>query len=208
MPKAAAGMIPQVDAYIAKSAPFARPVLLHVRDVVHEAAPGVVEAIKWSRPFFVYHGIVLGNMAAFKQHCSFGLWGKEIAAVLRADGVASSEGMGTFGKIGSVAELPPRKQLVAYVREAVKAIDEGVRTKSYTRPKVAKKELVVSPALMAALKKNRAALAKFAAMTPSCKREYSVWIDEAKRDETRDKRIATALEWITEGKHRHWKYQA
>jgi len=208
MPKAATGKIPQVDAYIAKSAEFAQPILVYLREVIHEAAPSVVEEMKWSRPFFVYNGVILGNLSAFKHHCSLGLWGKEIASVLREEGVASAEGMGTFGKLTSVSELPARKKLLSYVREAAKSIDDGVRTKSYTRPKVAKKEYVLSEVLLAELKKNKVALKVFETMSPSCKREYSEWIAEAKRDETREKRLATAMEWIAEGKHRHWKYQS
>jgi uncharacterized protein YdeI (YjbR/CyaY-like superfamily) len=200
--------IAPVDAYIAKAAPFAQPILEHLRDAVHEAAPGVEETIKWSRPFFLYRGIILGNISAFKQHCSFGLWGSEIAQALRADGVASSEGMGTFGKITTLSDLPTRKKLVSYIRDAAKSIDDGARTKSIARPKVAKAAFVVADALAAALKKDKAASAKFEAMAPSCQREYSEWIADAKRDETRDKRLATALEWIAEGKHRHWKYGA
>ncbi|WP_158820945.1 YdeI/OmpD-associated family protein [Granulicella sp. S156] len=197
-----------VDAYIAKSAPFAQPILIHLREIVHEAAPDVEEAMKWSRPFFMYRGVILGNISAFKEHCSFGLWGTEIAEILRAEGIASSEGMGTFGRIASLKNLPPRKKLVSYVKQAAKMIDEGVRTKSLSmRPRVAKLPVDVPEALTAALKKNKAAAKKFEAMSPSCRREYSEWIAEAKREETRDKRIATALEWIAEGKSRNWKYE-
>ena len=197
-----------VDAYIAKSAPFAQPILIHLREIVHEAAPDVEEAMKWSRPFFMYRGVILGNISAFKEHCSFGLWGTEIAEILRAEGIASSEGMGTFGRIASLKDLPPRKKLVSYVKQAAKMIDEGVRTKSLSmRPKVAKLPMEVPEALTAALKRNKAAAKKFEAMSPSCRREYSEWIAAAKREETRDKRIATALEWIAEGKARNWKYE-
>ncbi|HEY1743360.1 MAG TPA: YdeI/OmpD-associated family protein [Granulicella sp.] len=197
-----------VDAYIAKSAPFAQPILIHLREAMHDGAPGVEEAIKWSRPFFMYRGVILGNISAFKEHCSFGLWGTEIAAILLADGIASSEGMGTFGRIASLKDLPPRKKLLSYIKQAAKMIDEGVRTNSLSmRPKVAKAPLEVPEALSTALKKNKAAAKKFEAMSPSCRREYSEWIADAKREETRDKRLATALEWIAEGKSRNWKYE-
>jgi uncharacterized protein YdeI (YjbR/CyaY-like superfamily) len=211
MPKTAATATvqsKQIDAYIAKSAPFAQPILHHLRGVVLEAVPDAEEAIKWSRPFFLYRGIILGNISAFKEHCSFGLWGAEIAQTLRDEGVASSDGMGTFGRITSIADLPPRKKLLNYVREAAKKIDDGARTKSITRPKVAKGEVAVPEALMAALKQNQPARKIFESMSPSCRKEYSAWIAEAKRDETRDKRVATAVEWIAEGKQRHWKYQS
>jgi uncharacterized protein YdeI (YjbR/CyaY-like superfamily) len=207
MAQPGAGRISQVDGYIAKAAPFARPILLHLRDVVHEAAPGVQEAIKWSRPFFLYRGIILGNMAAFKQHCSFGLWGAQIATELRSEGIASGEAMGSFGRIASVEDLPRRETLLNYVRRAAQAIEVGERTNSLSRAKVAKPALPVPEALIAALGKNRAAATRFESMSPSCQREYCEWIAEAKREETRQKRLATALEWIAEGKSRNWKYE-
>jgi uncharacterized protein YdeI (YjbR/CyaY-like superfamily) len=204
-----AAYIPEVDAYIAKSAEFAQPVLRLLRDVMHEGAPEVVEEMKWSRPFFVYKGVILGNISAFKAHCSFGLWGKEIGAALRADGMAQGNGMGTFGKITGVKDLPPRKKLVKYIKVAAKAVDDGARTKSWTRPRsqVVKSEVVVPEALTAALKKNKTAAKNFEAMSPSCRKEYCSWIADAKREETRDKRVATAVEWIAEGKSRNWKYE-
>ena len=200
--------LPAVDLYIAKSQGFAQPILHHLRELVHEAAPGVTEEMKWSRPFFIYHGIILGNISAFKQHCSFGLWGSEVAEALRADGVASSDAMGTFGRITSLEDLPPRKKLLAYIKNAAKLIDEGTRTKSLVRqPRVAKPEVEVPAALSAALKKHKAVGKLFDAMSPSCRREYIDWIADAKREETRDKRIATTIEWVAEGKSRNWKYE-
>ena len=200
--------LPAVDLYIAKSQEFAQPILHHLRELVHEAAPGVTEEMKWSRPFFIYHVIILGNISAFKQHCSFGLWGSEVAEVLRADGVASSDAMGTFGRITSLEGLPPRKKLLAYIKNAAKLIDEGTRTKSLVRqPRVAKPEVEVPAALSAALKKHKAVGKLFDAMSPSCRREYIEWIADAKREETRDKRIATTIEWVAEGKSRNWKYE-
>jgi len=207
MSRTAAGRIPQVDAYIAKAAPFAQPILHHLREVVHQGAPGVAEQMKWSRPFFVYEGVILGNISAFKEHCSFGLWGTEIAQRLLADGVASSEGMGTFGKITSLADLPSRTKLVGYVKEAASKIATGERTKAWSRPRVAKAEAEVPAELEAALKKNKTAARNFAALPPGCRREYGNWIAEAKREETRLKRAATAVPWIAEGKNLNWKYE-
>ncbi len=197
-----------VDAYIARSKPFAQPILEYLRDLVHEAAPGVEEAIKWSHPFFIYRGIILANMAGFKEHCSFGLWGEETTAVLRAEGVATGGSMGSFGRITSLEDLPPRKKFVAYVKGAVKKIDDGSRTRSLApRVRVAKPEAQVPEALATALAKNKQASAKFDSMSPSCRREYCEWIGLAKRDETRDKRVREAVEWIAAGKDRNWKYQ-
>lgn len=206
--KVAGTRIALVDAYIAKSAPFAQPILTELREVIHEGAPGVTEEMKWSRPFFVYQGVILANLSGFKAHCSFGLWGADIATRLRADGVASSEGMGSFGKIISVDELPSRSRLVAYVKDAATKIATGERTKAWSRPKVAKAEAEVPEALAAALKKNKRAGKKFETMTPGCRREYCQWIAEAKQDATRERRAAQAVDWIAEGKNRNWKYES
>lgn len=197
-----------VDAYIAKCAPFAQPILIHLRDVIHKAVPGVDETIKWSHPFFMRNGIILGNMAGFKQHCSLGLWGSELADKLRDDGAYSKEAMGVLGKLTSLDDLPSDRELTAYLRAGAAAIDEGRRTKSISRPKKEPKPAPEAPeALTAALKKNKTAAKNFAEMPPGCQREYCDWIAEAKREETRDKRVATAVEWIAEGKRRNWKYE-
>lgn len=212
MSNVADGRVSAVDVYVAKSSEFAQPVLAYLREVVHAGAPGVQEAMKWSRPFFVYKGVILGNMSAFKAHCSFGLWGPEIAAALREEGMAKGDAMGTFGKITAVKDLPARNKLVGYVRLAKKAIDDGTRTKAWSRPSpkrhgVAKAEAVVPVELASALKTNAEAAKKFAGMTAGCRREYCQWIAEAKREETRVKRAETAAGWIAEGKSRNWKYE-
>ena len=201
--------MPQVDKYIASAPTFAQPILTHIRELVHNALPDVEEGIKWSMPFFIYRGLMLGNMAAFKQHCSFGLWGREAAADLRADGVYSREAMGVLGKLTSLKDLPSDRELANYFRTAAAAIDTGARTTNYSRakPTAPKPPPEVPASLAAALKKNKAAATQFAAMPPGCQREYCEWIAEAKRDETRDKRVATAVEWIADGKRRNWKYE-
>jgi uncharacterized protein YdeI (YjbR/CyaY-like superfamily) len=150
-------------------------------------------------------------MSAFKQHCAFGFWGLEIGAILREAGAVRKGAMGTLGRITSVAALPPEKQLMAWVRQAAAFVDSG----NYTSPIAARNKVVKAPkpALKTppefanALRKNKKAAAAFAAFSPSCKREYVEWIVDAKREETRDQRIATAVEWIAQGKQRNWKYQ-
>jgi uncharacterized protein YdeI (YjbR/CyaY-like superfamily) len=199
---------PKVDAYIAKAQPFAQPILSHIRDLVHQAAPEVEEAIKWSMPFFMLRGVILGHMAAFKQHCAIGLWGPEMNAILNAAGLHSEDGMGSLGKITSLKDLPTDKKMLGYYRHAAELILTGQRTKSLERtPKTPKPAPKVPSELTAALKKNKAAAKVFAGFSPSCQREYADWITDAKRPETREKRIATAIEWIAEGKQRNWKYQ-
>lgn len=200
----------EIDAYIDKSAPFAQPILNHLRDVVHTAVPEVEEAVKWSSPFFVYKGIILAHMAAFKHHCAFGIWSEDVQGLAK-EGKAKKDGgggMGNFGKLETIKDLPAAKDLKKILSEAARKIDSGERVKSLVRKPVAKRAtLEVPDALTAALKKNKTAALNFDAMSASCRREYCEWIAEAKRDETRNKRVVTALEWITEGKSRHWKYK-
>lgn len=198
-----------VDAYIGRSAAFAQPILWHVRELVHQAVPGVEEAMKWSRPFFMYRGIILANMAAFKQHCSFGLWGQEITAQLRADGLVADGAMGTFGRLETLKDLPGDKKVVAYIRQAAKALDDGTRTKNYLRPprRVAKPELEVPAELVAGLEKNKVAQKFFEGLAESHRREYVEWIADAKREGTRSKRVAQAVDWLAEGKRRNWRYE-
>jgi len=206
--KAAANFDVRVDAYIAKAAPFAQLILEKLRQSVHEAVPEVEETMKWSMPFFMYKGIILGNMAAFKQHCSFGIWKENVQPLMKEGVEARGGGMGSFGKLTSEKDLPAKKDFKAVLVNAASKIDTGERDKNWSRPKkAAKPEVEVPPALAAALKKNKAAAKNFEAMSPSCRREYCEWIADAKRDETRDSRVATAIEWISEGKHRNWKYE-
>ena len=196
---------PRVDTYVAKSADFARPILKHIRTLVHKACPDVEETMKWSFPHFDYKGI-LCSMAAFKQHCSVGFWKasllKDPDKVLTATG---AEAMGHLGKITSLKDLPSDSILIKYIREAAKLNDEGVKVVK-AKP-AAPKPARVPADLAAALKKNRKAAEGFSTFPPSHKREYIEWITEAKRPETREKRIATTVEWIAQGRGRNWKYE-
>jgi uncharacterized protein YdeI (YjbR/CyaY-like superfamily) len=201
----------RIDAYIANSKPFAQPLLNHLRELVHNACPGVVETIKWSRPFFEYKGVILVNMSAFKEHCSFGFWGEEISSVLREAGVLQPDAMGSLGRLTRMEDLPSNKQMLELLRKAAAFIDNG----EYTSPIAARHRVAKAPApaveappeFARALKANKQASAAFDALSPSCKREYVEWIADAKRAETREKRITTAIDWISEGKQRNWKYQ-
>lgn len=193
---------PRIDAYIAKSADFARPILKHLRAQMHAHCPDVTETIKWSMPFYEYKGGVFANMAAFKQHCAFGFW---LGDLLKVD-TGLDKAMGDFGRITSLDELPSDKEIAKVIKAAMKLHDAGAKVPA--RAKTAeKKELEIPPAFMAAVKKNKKALATFEAFTYSKKKEYVEWYTEAKTDATRDKRLAQAVEWMAEGKSRHWKYQ-
>ncbi len=194
---------PRVDAYIAKSAGFARPMLERLRGIVHDACPEVEETIKWGAPSFVHAGGILCHMAAFKQHVAFGFW--KHALVMGEE--SQQEGMGSLGKLRG-ADLPPRKQLVALIRKAARLNEQGVKMPA-VRKRCAKKPMPkLLPELEAALAltKHAKARATFEAFAPSHRREYIEWIAEAKRAETRERRLAQALEWLAKGKPRNWKY--
>ena len=191
---------PRVDAYIAKSKDFAKPILTRVREMVHEACPDVVEKIKWSSPFFDYKGQMMCGMAAFKEHCSLIFWKAPLIEGVPANGDPSR---GSFGRITSMKELPTRKVFTGYIKAAMALNDAGITVK---RPRTKKTEAKVPKELAAALKKNRKAASVFENFPPGQRREYCEWIGEAKREETKSKRLAQAIEWIAEGKSRNWKY--
>ena len=194
---------PRIDAYIAKSAAFAKPILIHVRKQVHANCPDATETIKWSMPFFEYKSRIFSNMAAFKAHCAFGFWN---GALLKIDS-SLDKAMGQFGRVTSLADLPGDKEFARIIKAAMKLHDEGAKPPSRVKP-AEKKELVVPDYFLAAVKKNKKALATFKAFSTSKQRDYVDWITEAKTDATRDKRLAQAVEWMSEGKSRNWKYQS
>ncbi|MEY2565226.1 MAG: hypothetical protein QOH88_3419 [Verrucomicrobiota bacterium] len=193
---------PRIDAYIAKAPAFAKPILKHLRKVVHAGCPDVVETIKWSMPHFDHKGILAG-MAAFKQHCAFGFWKGSL--VLEDGRAAEKTGIGTFGCIKSVADLPSEKTLVGYVKKAAALNEAGIKAPGRTQPKK-REPLAVPSDFAAALKKNAKARKTFEAFAPSKQRDYLEWVTEAKREATRRERLATSIEWLAEGKARHWKY--
>jgi uncharacterized protein YdeI (YjbR/CyaY-like superfamily) len=193
---------PLIDAYIDNAAGFAQPILARLREIVHEACPDVEETMKWSAPSFLHAGGILCGMAAFKQHASFGFWKH---ALVVGEGVPR-DGMGSFGKMTSLKDLPPRKELVALIRKAMRLNEDGVKTPDVRRTSASKPPPVAPDDLAAAFKKNAKARATFDGFSPSQQREYVDWITEAKRDETRQRRLAQAVEWLAEGKPRNWKY--
>ena len=193
---------PRIDAYIARSAEFARPILARLRSVVHRAFPDVEETVKWGMPFFVRDGEILCHMAAFKGHCAFGLWKASRAL---GDRPRPQDGMGHFGRITSLADLPRDAELAAVLRKAT-----ALRGAAEPRPAPSKRKppLPMPEDLGRALKKNARARTAFESFAPSKRRDYIEWLGEAKREETRRKRLETAIEWIEQGKARHWKYES
>jgi uncharacterized protein YdeI (YjbR/CyaY-like superfamily) len=200
---------PRVDAYIAKSAEFAKPILTHLREMIHKTCPTVEETMKWSFPHFMYKGPadrssrVLCSMASFKQHCAFGFWYADTGdSSLEAE---TGPAMGQYGRITGLGDLPKDKVLAQQIKDAVKLHDAGVKPRATPRS-TEKKELEIPEYFSAALKKNKKALATFDGFNYSNKKEYVEWVAEAKTDETRKKRLETAIEWMAEGKVRNWKY--
>jgi uncharacterized protein YdeI (YjbR/CyaY-like superfamily) len=195
---------PRIDAYIEKAEPFARPILKHLRKVVHKGSPDVVETMKWSFPHFDAHGGGMASMAAFKQHCAFGLWKGSLIGVTGAKN-GTAPGMGSFGRITSLADLPSEKKLVDWVNKAAELNRKGVKV---ARKKPMKNRPLSVPSYFTrALSKNKRALSAFRTMSRSHQREYVDWVVDAKSEETRSRRLETAVKWLSEGKSRNWKYE-
>lgn len=194
---------PRIDRYIESKAEFAQDILSHLRKLVHQACPEIEESIKWNMPFFLYKGSPLCHMAGFKEHCAFGFW-RDVHVM--PEGKAGSDAMGDLGRISNRADLPKDSALIGYIRKAVEIRDLPVEKK----PKLVRKTKPlppIPPELKAALAKNKKASAEFATFTLSHQREYIEWIADAKREETRAKRVATAIQWISEGKSQNWRYE-
>lgn len=194
----------RIDAYIKEAAPFARPILLHLRSAVHRANPEIEEAIKWNAPFFLYRGSILCFFAAFSKHVAFGFWGPAMKKFIANDGLKTQTAMGSLGRIESADDLPDDRTLARYLKTAIGFHDQGdgVRIVRKVKP-----EMKTPPALLEALRKNTRASSHWEKFTPGKRREYIEWINAAKRDETREQRLMTTVEWVSEGKIRNWKYQ-
>lgn len=197
---------PRVDKYINNSASFARPILTHLRSLVHITCPDVEETIKWGFPNFEYKG-PLCSMAAFKEHCAFGFWKAALMKDAHKLKQKSDEGMGHLGKIKSIADIPEDSLLGKYITEAIILNDDGIKLPARKKT-TNSKELQIPEKLMFALKKNKNAKQTFDNFSPSHRKEYIEWINDAKTESTSEKRIQTTIEWLIEGKSRMWKYQS
>jgi uncharacterized protein YdeI (YjbR/CyaY-like superfamily) len=188
---------PRIDAYIARAQPFARPILENVRERVHAIVPDIEEAMKWSHPTYLRNGKIVLATAAFKEHAAVNFWRGQELGLDRSAG-----GMGQLGKLTSLDDLP--MDLDARIAKAgdVSSVPAAPKPKRAPRPMPD-----LHPDFAAALDKSPKAKATMDAFPPSCRREYLEWIAEAKQDATRQKRIAAAIEWLTEGKRRNWKYE-
>jgi uncharacterized protein YdeI (YjbR/CyaY-like superfamily) len=198
----------ELDKYIAQAAPFARPILEHVRECVHTAWPEAVETMKWSHPFFAHaNGKIIMSIAAFKHHCRVGMWNAEAASALRKAAGHDEDATGSVVRVESLKDLPPKKELLAAIRKTaeVAATGKAMMRRQYQTPKA---PLEVPADLEAAFKKNKTAKKTFDGFSaPSHRREYVEWIIGAKQEETRKRRIAQTIEMLVEGKTRNWKYE-
>lgn len=198
---------PRVDAYVAVAPDFARPILAHLRDLVHQAVPDAVETMKWSRPHFEHHGL-LAAMWAFRAHVAFALWrAAEVGASAAGADAVGADGMGQFGRIRRLEDLPPDERLVEWLRAAARLNEAGPRRRAAASKATARSMPNVPGDLRAALASSAAARATFEGFPPSHRREYLEWIVGAKRPETRARRVAQAVEWMAEGRGRNWKYE-
>lgn len=199
----------KIDEYITKAQPFAQPILEHIRKVVHNTCKDVEETMKWSFPHFDYKGKMMCSMAAFKQHCALNFWHaanmKSMQAHKEKTKANTGNSMGHFGKISSIKDLPTEKELTKMIKEAMELTDKGTVIKKAAPQKSA--EIAVPDYFTKALSKNKKAKVVFEKFPPSHRKEYIQWITDAKTEETRQKRMGTAMEWIAEGKGRNWKYE-
>ncbi len=197
---------PRIDAYIEESAAFAQPILRRLRALIHRGCPEATETIKWSCPHFDHAGGILCGIAAFKAHCIFGFWHQGMEKILGAHGAKAGTAMGSLGRITAETDLPSDGTILDWVREAARLNESGAPARPQTKRSPAK-ELPVPADLAAALKKNAKAAKTFTGFPPGQRKEYIEWLTEAKRDETRQKRLATTLAWLAAGKTRNWKYE-
>lgn len=194
----------QVDNFIDNAAEFAQPVLIYMRELIHEACPQVVESIKWGMPSFDYKGPLI-VMGAFKNHMAINFWKAQLMADSENIFVKSGQSKGTFGKINSINQLPPREILMAYIFEAIDLNEKGIKITKTKKEQVAK-ELPIPEDFLNALNSNPLAMSNFQQMSPSQRKEYINWIIEAKREVTRISRIEKAIIQLLEKKSRDWKY--
>ena len=201
--------IKEIDAYISKSADFAQPILKHFRELVHKTCPDTEEKIKWGFPHFDYQNGPMCSMAAFKQHCAIGFWkaglmknGKELVRNAKSEAA-----MGHLGRVASLKDLPADKKMVAYIKEAMRLNEAGIKAAPKKPTEKEKASLVVAADIKKALAGNKTAKENFENFSYSQRKEYIQWIEEAKTEATREKRIETMVIWVEEGKRRNWKYE-
>jgi uncharacterized protein YdeI (YjbR/CyaY-like superfamily) len=193
-----------VDAYIVEAAPFARPILRHLRKLIHQGCPEVDESIKWNHASFSYRGKLFAGLGAFKAHATCGFWHQDMEKILQQAGLRTSDAAGLLGRLTKVEDLPDDRTMLRFIKAAVALQDSGKPSRAAPKPKPT---LTLPPSLAEALRRNTRAAAHWEKFSPGARRDYIEWIIDAKRDETREQRLLTAIEWIGEGKRRNWKYE-
>ncbi|MBK6396857.1 MAG: YdeI/OmpD-associated family protein [Bacteroidetes bacterium] len=191
-----------IDQYIKQSKEFAQPILKHFRSLVHTHCPETEETLKWGFPHFQYKGIMC-SMASFSGHCAIGFWKGSLIPELQK--IEDSSAMGQLGRISDLKDLPSDKVLATIIKKAMKLNDEGVKSPTHSKPKSIV-DVKIPDYILTAIKKNKKVAANFTAFSNSQQKEYVEWIEEAKTETTRIKRLETMLEWVSEGKIRNWKY--
>ena len=192
-----------IDEYIEKAAPFAKPILSHIRELIHEAWPEIEETIKWKVPVYEYKGIVCAT-GAFKTHCAFNFFkAKLMKDPYHVFSEQFSDAAGQFGKLLTVSDLPSDSILREYIQEAAKLNTDKIKGPAKKKEDA---DHLIPNDLSIALKNNPIAQKQFETMSLGYKKEYIDWLLDAKMDATRQKRLETAIEWIAEGKPRNWKY--
>ena len=194
----------QVDDYIAQAAPFARPILRHLRQLIHRGCPEAEESIRWNHASFSYRGKLFAGLGTFKAHATFGFWHRDMEKILAQAGLHTDDAAGLLGRLTSLNDLPNDRTMLRFIKAAVALQDSGKPARAVRK---SKPELPVPPLLADALRQNRRAAAAWEKFPPGAKRDYIEWITEAKRDETREQRLLTTIEWVGEGKRRNWKYE-
>jgi uncharacterized protein YdeI (YjbR/CyaY-like superfamily) len=197
---------PKFDAYLAASEDFAKPIMMHLRSLLHTTCPEVVEELKWGIPHFDYKGEMMCIFAASKKHCSFGFWKDALMADPRLKANSSLPAIKRFmGKLTKIEDLPTDVELIGFIREAMTLNENGVKLP----PREAKtpKTLAMPPGFAEKLAENPTAKQEYDSKSDSFRKDYLVWITDAKTDATRQKRIEESVAWIAEGKGRFWKYE-
>jgi uncharacterized protein YdeI (YjbR/CyaY-like superfamily) len=195
-----------IDNYIHNAADFAKPILNHLRELVHKTCPEAEEKMKWSFPHFDFKNEMMCSMAAFKQHAVFGFWKASLMKnPILVENAKSEVAMGHLGRLTSKQDLPSDKIIIGWIKEAMHLNDLGIKLPAKIKAP-AQKELLVPADFLALLDKNKKARQTFEAFAYGKKKEYIIWINEAKTEDTRNKRITTSIEWLAEGKTRNWKY--
>lgn len=196
----------KINAYILNAKPFAKPILEHIRNLVHAACPQVEEKIKWGFPHFDYKGQMMCSMAGFKQHCAFVFWKASLIDPALDKMAKSESAMGHLGRITDLNKLPSDKTIMRWIKKAMQLNDAGIKISKSKPSEKKKSELIIPDDLFSALNKNKHAIKAFSKFSYSQKNEYIQWVEEAKTEATRNKRIETTVIWVSEGKIRNWKY--